>query len=31
MVLREAGSDPVVRVVILNRTGEKAFIGGADH
>ena len=28
--LKEAGSDPDVRVVILTGAGEKAFIGGAD-
>jgi enoyl-CoA hydratase len=30
LVLKEAGSDPGVRVVILTGAGEKAFIGGAD-
>ncbi|MGD0827753.1 MAG: enoyl-CoA hydratase/isomerase family protein [Desulfobaccales bacterium] len=29
-VLKEAGDDPGVRVVILTGAGEKAFIGGAD-
>jgi enoyl-CoA hydratase len=29
-VLKEAGEDPGVRVVILTGAGEKAFIGGAD-
>jgi enoyl-CoA hydratase len=29
-VLKEAGDDPEVRVVILTGAGEKAFIGGAD-
>ena len=30
LALKEAGSDPGVRVVILTGAGEKAFIGGAD-
>lgn len=29
-ILKEAGDDPKVRVVILTGAGEKAFIGGAD-
>lgn len=29
-VLKDAGGDPEVRVVILTGAGEKAFIGGAD-
>ena len=30
IILKEAGDDPGVRVVILTGAGEKAFIGGAD-